>query len=266
MKKMLTLYVLTFMLVMSFILLPGVVSAKEQIKYVGSSTVGKFMYEAAKVYTKVKFNINTKPESGGGENAAAAGKTDLGGVAREVKPAILNKGVKKYLIGKDAIGAWINAENPVKWLTKTQLKDIFTGKITNWKELGGKNIPIRVYIVNPQSATRKVFSKAVMGTEKYGGRVTTIRPDTAIIEKVAADKGGIGQLSFALGDEHPLRGKVEKVIIDGQEPTVNNPNYPITRPLYLVTKGEPKGSVLAFIKWSRSEAGQKVLKRYFVGI
>ena len=73
-------------------------SYAEKINYVGSSTVGKFIYDAEKVYDKVSFNINTAPESGGGENAVAGGRIALGGVAREVKPEILDKGVEFSLI------------------------------------------------------------------------------------------------------------------------------------------------------------------------
>ncbi len=240
-------------------------TAGETIKYVGSSTVGKFMHEAAKVYSKATFKINTIPESGGGENATAAGMTDIGGVARDVKPAILAKGVQKYLIGKDAIGAWVNSKNSVSELSTRQLKDIFGGKITNWEAVGGSNLPITIYIVNPQSATRKVFNKKLLGGDKYGGNVKTIRPDSDIIDKLAANEGGIGQLSFALGDTHTKAGMVKKINIDAQPASVDNPDYPITRPLYLITKGEAEGAVKAFIDWALSDAGQQVVKKYFVG-
>lgn len=248
-----------------FGLLLAAAKAEETVKYVGSSTVGKFMHEASQVYTKVSFDIDTTPESGGGENATAAGKTDIGGVARDVKPEILDQGVQAYLIGKDAIGAWVNAANPVTDLTIDQLKGIFTGKITNWKEVGGNDLPISIYIVNPQSATRKVFSQKVLSNENCAGNVSTVRPDPMIIDKVAADEGGIGQLSFALGNTHAKASEVRKINIDGVEASVNNPNYQITRPLYLITKGEPTGEVKAFIDWSLSDAGQAIVIEYFVG-
>lgn len=252
-------------LVFPLCLLAMSASAKETVSYVGSSTVGKFMHEASAVYTAVSFDINTKPESGGGENATAAGKTDIGGVARDVKPAILDQGVQKFLIGKDAIGAWVNASNPVSDLSMAQLKDIFTGKITNWKEVGGKDLPVSVYIVNPQSATRKVFSQKVLSNQDCAGNVMTVRPDPVIIDKVAGDEGGIGQLSFALGNTHARASAVKKINIDGEEASVNNANYQVTRPLYLITKGAPSGEVKAFIDWSLSDAGQAIVKKYFVG-
>jgi phosphate transport system substrate-binding protein len=95
--------------------------------------------------------------------------------------------------------------------------------------------------------------------------VKTIRPDSKIIDSVAANKGGIGQLSFALGDTHPKAAMVKKINIGGQEASVNNSNYNITRPLYLITKGEATGASKTFIDWTISEDGQKIVKKYFVG-
>lgn len=240
----------------------------ETIDYVGSSTVGTYMTAAAASYTKAQFQINTEPESGGGENAIASGNNDndLGGVAREVRPEILARGVQKHLIGYDAIGVWINRDNPLNDLTLDQLKGIFSGNIQNWKEVGGPDAGINLYIVNPQSATRKVFSSHVLGETPYGGNIKTVRPDPAIIAKVAADPHGVGQLSFAIGNGQPQVQFVKKLAINGQEASVMNPTYPISRPLHLITSAAPKPSVKAFIEWTLSPAGQKILTQFFVGI
>lgn len=239
----------------------------DKIKYIGSSTVGVFVTEAAKIYKAATFEINTKPESRGGEIAAAHAMADIGGVAREVKPDVIERGVKKFLIGKDAIGIWVNADNPITELSSKDLAGIYTGKITNWKDIGGSDMPINVYIVNPQSATRKVVQEKILNGMKYSGkRIQTIRPDPAILNKVAEDKSGIGQLSFAISMGHPSEDKVKKISIDGQTASVNNPNYPVTRPLYLVTKGDPLGPSKAFIDWALSKEGQAIVKKYFVGI
>ncbi len=237
---------------------------KPQLKYVGSSTVGRFMNDASKVYTKATFKIDTKPESGGGENAVASKRADIGGVAREVKPKILKKGVEKYLIGRDAIAVLVHKDNPVGELSKEQLAGIFTGKITNWSEVGGSDMGINVYIVNPQSATRKVFREAVLGKSDYAGKtLKTIRPDADILNRVAGDPGAIGHLSFAL---LPGAKGVKPIAPFGQEPSVNNPKYPITRPLYLITNGPAKGAADDFIKWAISDEGQKLIKKYYVGL
>ena len=160
----------------------------------------------------------------------------------------------------------MNAGNPVSGLSKAQLKDIFTGKIENWKEVGGADMAINVYIVNKQSATRKVFQKAILGTVNYGGKsIKTIRPDAAILDKIGEDVAGIGQLSFAFGAGHGAADSVKKISVDGQAASVDNSAYPITRPLYLITKGAPSGPVKEFIDWTVSETGQGIVKKYFVG-
>ena len=148
-------------------------------------------------------------------------------------------------------------------LTIDQLASIFSGSITNWKDVGGIDSDIDVYIVNPRSATRKVFKAAVLRGQEYGGkRIRTIRPDPKILEEVAKNPAGIGQLSFSFIG----KAKVKKIKPNGEEATVDNRDYPITRNLYLVTKGEPKGEVKEFIDWTLSDEGQRIVKMNFVGI
>lgn len=248
-----------------FGLLTSAAQAQTTLNYIGSSTVGRFVQDAAEVYQGATFKINTAPESGGGENATAAGKADLGGVAREVKPQILERGVEQYLIGRDAIGVIVHPDNPVRELSSEQLKGVFTGEIDNWQALGWEGEhPIHTYIVNPQSATRRVFQQAVLGEADYKGEhLQTIRPDSDILDRIANDPNGIGILSFAIiGDSE----SVARVAPDGQEPSVDNPDYPITRPLYLITKGAAEGAAAQFIEWAKSAEGQQIVKRYFVGV
>ena len=232
------------------------------INYVGSSTVGKFIKDASEVYKSSNFKIDTKPESSGGEKCAAKGDCDIGGVARDVKKEFLNQGVVTTLIGKDAIAVIVNAGNPIKALSSSQLKDIFTGKIRNWSKLGGPNVSIKPMIVKKGSATRKVFQKVILGGGDYQG-YEVITPDAKIITKVTQDKGAIGQISFAF-----IKGKrgIRALAVDGQEASVNNSSYPITRPLHITTKGAPQGEVKTFLDWTLSSEGQKVLKQRFVGV
>ena len=242
-------------------LLPLMASAGT-IEYVGSSTVGKFIADASKVYTDAKFKLNTGPESSGGEQCVARGNCALGGVARNVRQNFLDEGVKATLIGKDAISVIVHKDNPVKELSSVQLKDIFTGKIKNWKNVGGPDLAIQAITVRKRSATRKVFRKVILGRLEYRG-TKVVTPDSRMIPTVIRHKGVIGQISMAF-----IKGnkKVKALYVDGQEPSVNNADYPITRPLHLVTKGAPKGEIKAFIAWALSAEGQKVVKNRFVGV
>ncbi len=233
----------------------------ETLDYQGSSTVGRFITDASEHYNAI-FKINTLSESAGGEQCALRKRCDMGGVAREINPQYLDAGLIGTLIAKDAIAVLVNVSNPITELNSAQLRGIFTGKITNWAELGGENLLIRPYVVKPASATRHVFAASILNGEDYNN-VETIAPDVKIALLVAQERGGIGQLSFAfLGERHGIK----TLFVDGQEASVNNPDYPITRPLYIATYGQPSGKVKKFLDWTLSPQGQKIIKQRFVGV
>lgn len=252
----------SLMFAMTAALIIAAPASADSLHYVGSSTVGKFISDAGTAYTDSALKMNTRPESGGGEQCATRGNCDIGGVAREVGEKFLKRGAHKTLIGKDAIAAIVHADNPTRGLSSAQLKGIFTGRITNWSEVGGPDLAIKPYIVKKGSATRKVFRNSVMGSADYQGP-EVVTPDAKMLTVVGSEPGAIGQLSFAflVG-----RSEVRALDVDGQVADVNNSNYPITRPLYLVTKGAPAGDAKRFIDWAVSDAGQQVVKQRFVGI
>jgi phosphate transport system substrate-binding protein len=185
----------------------------------------------------------------------------MGGVARDVKQRYLDAGLVPTLVGRDAIAVLVNEANPISELSKQQLKDIFSGKVSNWSELGGADMPIQTYVVKAASATRHVFASTILDGEEYD-KVKTVTPDAKIASLVAKQAGAIGQLSFAFIQD---KTGIKAISIEGQEATVHNSNYPITRPLYIVTKGEPNSKVKAFLDWTLSEQGQAVIKQRFVG-
>lgn len=233
-----------------------------EIGYTGSSTVGKFIADASTSYKGSSIKSDTRPESSGGESCPLRAACDFGGVARVVKQAVLDQGVVATLIGKDAIAVVVNVDNPVKELSGNQIKGIFTGQIKNWSEVGGPDLAITTYVVKKGSATRMVMQAKVLGGADYEG-ATVVTPDAKIIPTVGRDKGAIGQISFAF-----LSGKsnIRPLAIDGQAASVDNPQYPITRPLYLTTKGTPAGEVKAFVDWALSADGQAVIKQRFIGV
>jgi phosphate transport system substrate-binding protein len=242
--------------------LSGLVSAQTQLSYEGSSTIGKFITDVLGVYSHAQFTLNTIPESAGGEQCAARQRCDMGGVAREITPALLERGVVGTLIAKDAIAALVHKDNPINGLTTEQLRDIFSGKIKNWSEVGGADVAITVFVVKEASATREVFANAILDGGDYGA-VEVITPDARMLPTISRDIGAIGQLSFAFLDPN---FEVKPLTIDGQIASVENSDYPISRPLYIATHGEPKGAVKDFLDWTLSPEGQTVIKKRFVGV
>ena len=234
----------------------------DDITYVGSSTVNRFLTAAAEVYDAHSFTVDTGPESSGGEICALRRNCDMGGVARNVSAEVVDQGVVATLIGRDAIAAIVHATNPVEDLSTDQLRGIFTGAITNWSEVGGVDAPINAYIVTAGSATRSVFQSVVLAGEDYSG-AEVVEPDARMIPTVARDPHAIGQISFSFTFGVDV---VRPVSVDGQAASVQNPDYPITRPLHLTTLGEPSGAVAEFLEWTLSPEGQDVVRQHFVGV
>lgn len=230
------------------------------LKYTGSSTVGNFISDALDVYKLDSFILDTRPESAGGELAILEGRTDLAGIARLPSEELLNRGIASTLIGWDAIAIIVHPDNPLKNLTQSQLKGIFTGQIKNWNELHGDDLEIHPYIVGIESATRKVCRSIILGREDYAD-CTEISPDIDILDRVANDPGGIGQISFSFIKPDT---DVEAIDVNGQTLSLSNNNYPITRPLYLLWWPGRK-DVASFVNWTQTREGQRIVMKRFIG-
>ena len=229
------------------------------VRYVGSSTIANFLREAEGAYGRVRFILDTEPESVGGELAIVQGRTDLAGVAGQPRKESLEGGIVASLLGRDAIAVVVHPSNPVDNLTRQQLKDIFTGGIANWQVLGGLDIPIRPYIVGPASATRKVFRSTVLGESDYSG-CEVVRPDAEMPDRIGSDPGGIGQISLSfLGSN----GATKVLGVDGHRPDSDAGDYPITRPLYLLW-WSGRARIAEFIAWTNGAQARAILRTRFM--
>ena len=240
---------------------PSLAAGVPVIKYEGSSTAGLFMKDAAKVYKKAFIERSVLTESNGGEICPLAKTCDIGGVARDIHPFLINRGLHVTAFAYDVLIAIVNSENPVKELTSGQLKDIFSGKIKNWKEVGGEDQSITVYIVEKESATRDVFKKHILKDSEYGVGSKVTRPDWKVLLNVNLDKGGIGHISYSFVAN---TDQVRPLIIDGLNPLDHQSKYPIRRVLHLTTLGPPQGAVKDFFDWILSDEGREVIKKRFV--
>lgn len=178
-------------------------------------------------------------------------------------------------IGKEGFVFFVNKDNPVDNLTTQQIKDIYSGKITNWKEVGGKDEKIQAFQRNEGSGSQSML-KRFMGDTKIAEPPTEQREDlmSGIITRVADYKNYSNSIGFSF--RYYLEGiiknpNVKMVSVDGIKPTEENISsglYPITTPLYAVTyKGESNENVKKFIDWILSEEGQElVVKTGYAGV
>jgi phosphate transport system substrate-binding protein len=258
--------------------LPCAAFAGKDLSYSGSSTIGMGILEtgAQKAYeekTGKKFTLVEMPGSGKGLQALLDGKVTIAGVSRPLKKEEKKQNLVDTVIGLDAIAVFVHIDNPVKNLTKEQLKGIFTGKIKNWKEVGGSDAPIEpnTEIAGAKRATMLEFQEMVMDNAPYGAGFKQIDfPKDQIIE-TAKNKNTICTVSRGLLMKLSayMRTKVKVVTVNGATPSeadIRSGAYIITRPLLLVTDGKSTGEAKQFIDFMLSPEGQNKVKVNFVRV
>ena len=234
----------------------------------GSTTVEPIALKVAEVYMEqnpdIKINI-TGTGSGDGIKAIIDNTTDIANSSRfikdkEVKDAV-SKGVYPvpFMVAYDCIVPIVHPDNPVENLTLDQLKSIYSGEITNWKELGGKNKEILIISRDRNSGTYEVWKEKVMRNERMTKDRINLNHNAAIVDRVSQNEKAIGYIGLGY-----LTKKTKQITVDGikgSEETTINGTYPISRPLYMFTNGWPKLDTLNFIKFVlHPEKGQKYVK------
>jgi len=251
MKKFL---VLAFVAVIAFAF-AGEVIAKE-LMVAGSTTIQKRVLEPAKGGIQDSTGIELKVRgigSGGGFKELVEGKIPAS-VASSPLASLLKKNslpddgtYQEHTIIEDVIVPIVHTSNPVKELTWEQLSDIHTGKITNWKEVGGTDQKIVVVTSHDGSATRAVFQKKVMKKSDYVGSKREVKSTRQEVGLVAKFKGGIGAVSKGFVDLNP--GKVN--VVNTKE---------ISRPLSFITKGDPNAEIKSIIDYLKTPDAKKLYK------
>jgi phosphate transport system substrate-binding protein len=239
----------------------------EDLTYDGATTIGsKIMKDAAPAFEKKagsKFTTIGTSGTGKGLKAALAGEVSVAGVSRSLTPDELAKKPAFEIIGFDALGVFVSEKNPVKALSKAQLKDIYTGKTKNWKEVGGANLPIVACSEGLKSgrATVESFKIMVLDGEAYGP--VTEKDDASDCVKLAAqDPGVVGPASMA----YAAPG-ARALPVDGVKPSpddVRAGTYLLARPLLLVAKTKPTGALKQFFDFMLSPEGQQIVGKSFV--
>lgn len=263
---------------------PAEAAPASKVRISGSSTIKPVVMVAARVLgkkQKLAFNV-----SGG---SAAQGITDLTTRKAELAMAdryletreiLAHPDLQYTTIGFDGIALIVNRDNPVESLSKAQVKRLFTGAVGNWKELGGGDVEIVTVSMGLDESSRAAFTgyfglgvakmsgglRFTDATGKEGpGKVALIaRRNSAAILKVGNNPGAIAYLSAgaALRAQGKL-GTIRRIALDGVKATrenVKNKNYPIVRPLNIVTLGTPRGKQEILVDYLLSPHGQNIVK------
>lgn len=249
-----------------------------ELSYSGSSTIGTSILQAGAVAafeskTGIKFTKVDQPGSGKGIQALLAGQVRLAGASRPLKPEEKAEKLVGTTIGYDAIAVFVHKDNPVKNLTKEQLKGIFTGQFKNWKDVGGKDAPItpNIEILTGKRATIEMFQELVLDGAAYGTGFKQIDLPRDQIVDLANTPNGICTVSLGLlsATSKDVQAKVKAVSLNGTAPddaNIQSGAYLISRPLLLVTKGLPKDEIKDFVTFMLSPEGQTIVAKNFVPV
>ena len=244
----------------------GTVELSGSISIAGSTTVLPISQECANLFMEKYPNVQVSVAGGGsgaGIKSAGSGEVDIGEASRNIKESefLSYPDLTAFSVAKDSVAIVINPQNPLAGnldLTIDQVAQIFSGEITNWKDLGGPDHEIDVYTREEGSGTREVFVEYVMEGKDFAANVGVKPSNGEMRAAVAGDQYGIAYVSFGYLDSSLSAAKINGV--DAKVDNVNNGQYPITRILWMFTKGTPTNLELAFIEFVQSPAGQKVVE------
>jgi phosphate transport system substrate-binding protein len=240
----------------------------ENVVIKGSTTVLPIAQATLEAYMKANPGVTLSLSGGGsgeGIKALIDSSTDIANSSREIKKPEVELAKSKNVtpvetvVAIDAIVPIVNPKNKVKNLTVDQLSEIYQGKITNWKEVGGDDLEIVVISRDSSSGTFEAWGELVLKGAKVSPRAQLQASNGAIVQTVSKNKYAIGYIGLGYLDK-----TVKGLTVNGvkaSEKTALSKEYPVSRFLYMYTNGEPKGETEKYIKFVLSPAGQALVKK-----
>lgn len=238
----------------------------------GSDTMVQLAQRWSEQYMQGKKNVQVQVTGGGsgtGISALINGTTDICAASRPMKDSEKQQLLQKYQssgvevkVARDGLTVFLNTDNGVKDMTLEQIKGIYTGKITNWKDVGGKNAPIVLYGRENSSGTYEFFKEHVLNKEDFANTMQALPGTAAVVNAVKRDPNGIG--FGGVGYSEGLKECGIKVTADAPAylPTKENimsEQYPISRFLFLYLRKTPEGEIKNFLDYILGPEGQKVI-------
>ena len=244
----------------------------------GSDTLVNLALAWAENYQLLNPNVEISVTGGGSGTGIAAlinGTVDIANASRQIKPEEIQQakdnGVNpvEYVVARDAIAIIVNTENPVNQLTIQQLSDIYSGKINNWKEVGGEDRIIVRLSRETNSGTHVFFLENVIRLGDPNNK-TLFSTDTLLLpssEGITAETRdnpnviGYDGLGYVTPDVKVIAvgSKLDGFFVLPSADTVNNGQYPIARDLYMYTNGQPTGAIADYINWIMTPEAQAIV-------
>jgi len=233
--------------------------SQRTVNVVGSTSIQPFAELLAGELHKKAPDLEIDVQGGGstaGIQALATGIADIGTCSRSLS-AEETKLYKGIVIARDGLAVVVHQDNPIDGLTRQQIQDLFSGKITNWRDVGGRDMKVRPISREEGSGTREAFTKLVMDKVRVARSALTQESNGAVKELVRGDPGAIGYMSLGLS------GGLKCLSIDGVAPStsaVTSGQYPLVRPFLFVVRGACRPEAQRFIDFVLSSEGQRLLE------
>ena len=209
--------------------------------------------------------------SGTGISALINGTTDICASSRAMKPQEKEKLRDRYnnvgveiSVARDGLAVYVNASSALTEISMPDLKGIFTGKITNWKQLGGPDNTIIVYSRENSSGTYVFFKEQVLAGADFTPRAQTMPGTAAVVNAVSKEKFGIGYggAAYAKGIKIlKVKKDATSAAINPEKKTVLDGTYPLARPLFFYLRNKAAGEIKSFIDWVLSPDGQGIVEK-----
>ena len=253
------------------IAVPAMIQA-QSFKIKGSDTCLPLSQAESEAYMKKETKASIAVTGGGsgvGISAIISGTTDIAQSSRsmkmdeKIKMQDAGKAFKETIIAYDALAVIVNPENKVSQLTREQLEGIFTGKITNWKDVGGDDQKIITYSRETSSGTYEFFKEHVLNKKNFSPSALLMPATGAIVQSVSQTKGAIGYIGLAYVEKtvKPLKVSYDKgkTFVAPSVASAMDKTYPITRPLYYYYLTSQEKNLSGYINFVLSPEGQKIV-------
>jgi phosphate transport system substrate-binding protein len=244
--------------------LQALASLEGTIAIAGGTAHIPVMNDAAKNIMTFNPKVKITVEGGGsgvGAQKVGEGLVDIGNTGRPLSEEEVAKyGLRSFPFALDGVAVVVHPSNPASNLTAQQVRDIFAGKITNWKDVGGNDAAIHLFTRDEASGTREVFSEKLLKKGPVLESANVVPSNGAMKTAIAQDKDALGYVGIGHVD-----AEVKAVNLDGvaaSQETSMNGSYPVVRKLYMNTKGEPSKLVKAFIDYILGADGAALSKKH----